>query len=240
MGGARGSRSRFFVAMAALLLVIVFAGFAPTFYLKIFFDTPELPWYLHAHGAALTAWFGMLLGQTLLVATRRTSVHRRLGGLASAVSIVLVVTTIVLILNVQASRVARGVTPQQPLEFVVLGDLAALTAFSILLSVGIAFRSRPEVHKRAMLLAFIALVGPALGRIGRFPAFAEVGFVVVVAMQLLLLLAVWVHDLVRDKRVHATTAWESAAIVSISIAATTLSGTEFGKAFVAAISLGGG
>lgn len=240
MSEAPRARSRFFVTMAALLLVIVFVGFAPTFYLKNFLDTPELPWYLHVHGAALTALFGMFLAQTLLVATKRTSVHRLLGVLAGAVSIVLVLTTILLILNVQASRVARGIASKQPLEFVVLGDLAALTAFSFLLSIGIAFRSRPAVHKRAMLLAFIALVGPAIGRIGRFPAFAEVGFVVVVAMQLLLLLAIWVHDLVRDKRVHPTTAWGSAAIVSISIAATTLAGTDFGKAFVATISLGGG
>ncbi len=68
-------RSRFFTTMAVLLLVIVFVGFAPSFYLKIFFDTPELPWYVHLHGAVLTAWFTLFLAQTVLIATKRTATH---------------------------------------------------------------------------------------------------------------------------------------------------------------------
>ena len=36
-------RGRFFVTMAVVLIVVAIVGFAPTFYLKIFFDTPELP-----------------------------------------------------------------------------------------------------------------------------------------------------------------------------------------------------
>ena len=75
------TRSRFFVAMAILLLVAVAIGFAPTFYLKAFFETPDLPWYLHVHGATLTAWFALFFTQTALIAANRTALHRRLGVL---------------------------------------------------------------------------------------------------------------------------------------------------------------
>ena len=233
-------RSRFFTTMAVLLLVIVFVGFAPSFYLKIFFETRELPWYVHLHGAVLTAWFTLFLVQTLLVATRRTPTHRRLGTLAGVAAVLLVLTTIFLILNLEASLTARGRTPKEPIEMVVLGDLAALTGFSILISVGISFRHRPALHKRAMLLAFIALVGPALARIARFPVFAEVGLAFVPVTHSSLMLAIWVHDLFADKRVHATTAWGSAAILGLFMASAALARTESGKALVAAISFGGG
>jgi hypothetical protein len=50
----------FFPGMAALLLTIVFLGFAPTYYLRPD-DAAPLPVYLHVHGAGLTLWFSLFL-----------------------------------------------------------------------------------------------------------------------------------------------------------------------------------
>ena len=234
------TRSRFFVTMAVLLLVIAFVGFAPSFYLKIFFDTPELPWYLHVHGATLTTWFPLLLTQTALIATNRPALHRRLGVFTGVIAAFVIVTTFLVILGADASTEVRGITRAQSIENLVLGDLSLLTAFSVLVAVGISFRHRPALHKRAMLLASIALVTPALGRIARFPVFAEAGIALVLAVLLSLMLAIWVHDFLSNKRVHATTVWGSALIFGGLLASARLAGTESGKGFVAAISLGSG
>ena len=72
-------RSRFFVTMAAVLVALVFVGFAPTFYLKVFFTTRELHWIVQLHGFVLTIWCALFLAQNVLVTTRRTATHRRLG-----------------------------------------------------------------------------------------------------------------------------------------------------------------
>jgi len=120
----------------------------------------------------------------------------------------------------------------------VLGDLAALIPFSILLGVGISYRHRPAFHKRAMLLASIALVSPASARLAAFQAVGSAG----PALQwtpLVLMLTLWVHDLLADRRLHATTAWGTALIFVSFLLASVLMRTEAGKAFVAAISLGG-
>ena len=234
------TRSRFFVTTAVLLLVIAFVGFAPTFYLKIYFDTPELPWYLQVHGATLTTWFPLLLAQTALIATNRPALHRRLGVFTGVIAGFVIVTTFFVILGADASTEVRGITRAQPIENLVLGDLSLLTAFSVLVAVGISFRHRPAVHKRAMLLASIALVTPALGRIARFPVFAEAGIALVLAVLLSLMLTIWVHDFLSDKRMHATTVWGSALIFGGVLASAGLASTESGKAFVTAISLGSG
>ena len=64
-------------------------GVSPTFYLRQYFKVPPIPFYLSAHGIALTCWFVLLVVQASLVASGRTAVHRRLGvaGVPLALSI---------------------------------------------------------------------------------------------------------------------------------------------------------
>ena len=67
--------SFFFVSASALLLTLLI-GFAPTLYLRAFFDAPPIPGYLYVHGGVLTAWFVWLLVQTTMVRLGRIAVHR--------------------------------------------------------------------------------------------------------------------------------------------------------------------
>ena len=234
------TRGHFFVVMAVVLLIIGFSGFGRTFFFKSFFDAPDLPWYLLLHGAVLTVWFGLLLAQSLLIAGGQTARHRRLGKLGVATGGIAIVMTFFLILGADASRQARGITGGLPLESLVLGDFSMLAAFSILMTFGILRRYRPAQHKRAMLLASIALMVPGIARLPRIPALAEVGPVLVAAVILGLLVAIWVHDLFSDRRIHSTTIWGTALILGGLLGASTLAPTESAKAFVAAISLSGG
>ena len=56
-----------FVIGLLLVLIIVFAGFAPTFYLKGLFGTPPLSNLLFAHGLIMSIWIALLVVQTALV-----------------------------------------------------------------------------------------------------------------------------------------------------------------------------
>src|SRR5262245_8951221 len=89
----------FFSAFALAAAISVFIGFAPTFYLKPFFSTRPLTPLLVVHGVVFSTWIVLFGVQTLLVATHRTPVHRRLGwfgaGLALTMSIVGALTGIV-------------------------------------------------------------------------------------------------------------------------------------------------
>ena len=238
VGGQRLARGRgsFFTAMAGVLLVIVFAGFARTFYLKPFFDTPPLPWYLVLHGVALSGWFVLFVVQSALVAANRPATHRRLGRAAVAAAAVLVPTTLYIILDADAATTARGVTRVQPIEVLVLGDLGALVPFVILTAVGISYRHRAAVHKRAMLLANIALVVPALPRLARLPVLVDAGPAVVPTVLLSLLLAVWVHDLRVHKRLHGTTLWGSMLVFGAVLGSFLLARTDVGRSVADAIS----
>src|SRR5688572_12989748 len=69
------ARSGFFFWMSVVLLAFLIVGFAPSLYLRVFFDTPPIPFYLHVHGAVVTSWFVWLVLQTSLVRTGRTATH---------------------------------------------------------------------------------------------------------------------------------------------------------------------
>jgi hypothetical protein len=62
----------FFSGMAVAAAIVIFAGFAPTYYLKAAFDAPELSPLLHTHGLIFTSWIVLFVVQTRLIAGRRT------------------------------------------------------------------------------------------------------------------------------------------------------------------------
>ena len=79
-------RGKFFVWMSGILLATVLVGFSPTFYLRSYFESPNLPVHLYVHGTVLTVWFALLFVQTSLVASDRVVWHRRLGRIGAAVA----------------------------------------------------------------------------------------------------------------------------------------------------------
>ena len=73
------SRDSFYTWVAVGTFLIIFAGFARTYYLKILFGTPALPLLLHLHGLIFTLWFALFFIQARLIARHRVDLHRRLG-----------------------------------------------------------------------------------------------------------------------------------------------------------------
>ena len=75
-----GARRLFFVLMASAVIVAVFVGFAPTFYLRgSFVQTRPMSVLLHVHGIVFSAWVTLFLVQSLLIARGSRRLHQRLG-----------------------------------------------------------------------------------------------------------------------------------------------------------------
>jgi hypothetical protein len=158
----RGGRY-FFLALAALLALIVFVGFAPTFYLREVFSAPELPALLVVHGILFSAWIVLLLTQTLLIRGAQVHVHRVLGiaGALLAILMVLLGAKVALEAAAQGTLGARFHVP--PLEFLIV-PLGQIIIFGALTAGAIALRRRPAAHKRLVILATINLIAPAIVR----------------------------------------------------------------------------
>lgn len=196
------ARDRFYLAAALVMLVVVFAGFAPTFFLREAFGGPELPWWLVWHGVGQTAWFAALAAQAALVHSRRVSWHRWLGWATVAIAVLTIATTPVVILRSVPRGLAIGLTAIE-VSFVVMVNVLRLPFFTAMLGLAVWKRRQRETHARALLLASLSNFTPAFTRLGKQlgvgPLTGAVLLVVVCAV------AMVVHDRRALGRVHPVT-----------------------------------
>jgi uncharacterized membrane protein YozB (DUF420 family) len=193
---------RFFTGMAVAALLVVVVGFAPTYYLRAFSDTPPLRGLVHLHGALATSWLLLFLAQTSLISIGRTDVHRRLG-----VAGVLLAATFVVVSYATAVTAARlGVTPPgglPPLAFLAV-PIVTILSFAVFAALGLPLRRDRETHKRLMLLATIAILPPAFAR---FRWFGYGGPPVAIGGPCLFILACLAYDRAVHRRVHPALLW---------------------------------
>ncbi len=220
---AKRSDSRFFPFMAIAIALVVFAGFAPTYYLKYQFNGPPLSLLKMVHGAAFTAWIALLVTQTGLIASNRRDLHRKLGVVGAGLAVLMVVlgTT----LAVDALR--RGFAPPgapSPIAFFAV-PIADMVCFTVLVSLGVLNRKRMDYHKRFMLLATAAIIDAAVARIQLNViqrAALPMSFLVVD----LFILVVVLYDLATKRRVHRATIWGGIIIIGSQVLRMWIGGTQ--------------
>jgi hypothetical protein len=204
--GADGDR-RFYTGMAVAMFVTVFAGFAPTFYLKSFFPAPPLNPLVFTHGLAFSAWIALFLVQTVLIAGKRPDLHRKLGVVGAGLAAGMVILGVAAATwSTRAGHTPPGIDPRSFLALPFFG----ITMFASLAALGIVLRRQPQAHKRLMLLATIAMLDAAIARL---PGVLALGIPVAYVLQDLFLVACALYDLATRRRVHPVYVWGGLAIL---------------------------
>ncbi len=209
----RRTERLFFSSFAVISAVIVFVGFADTFYFRGLTDHAPLPPLVVLHGIVFTGWIALLLTQTTLVATGRTAVHRQLGvagaWLAGAMVVIGWLTAMAAVRRGFIAGGNAGVA--DPLAGLAL-SLRDLFAFAGFVAAGLYCRRQVDVHKRLLVLATINLLPAAVGRMPISPSF--LGPLIV---GLVLSGAAW--DWFTRGRVHPTYVWGGALTILTMLAA---------------------
>ena len=227
VAGIRQRTRRFYVGVAIAVLITVFLGFSRSYFLKAYFGTPELSFYVHIHGLVFTSWVLLFLAQTSLVAAGRTDLHRKLGvGGAVLAALLLIVGTITAVLRVQGGR-PSPIPGVPPLSFMAV-PLFDMVVFAILIGVGLARRNQPDTHKRLMTLATIALMSAPIARI---PGVLQAGPLGFFGLTDLFIVAMMVYDFATTRKVHPATIWGGLVIVVSQPLRLMISGTPAWLAF---------
>jgi hypothetical protein len=197
-------------AAALMAALIVFVGFARTFYLKGLFDAPPLSNLLLVHGVVMSLWIVLLLAQIALVAGDRRDIHRRLG-VAGAV-----LATLIVIVGAMAAIDAgrRGFTPTPrvtPLMFMAV-PLADLVVFATLVGTALWFRRRAHIHKRLMVLATLSILAPAVARL---PIDGIRVLPLVFGLMIACVIVTVLIDTLRNRRLHPAFGWGAAFVIAM-------------------------
>jgi hypothetical protein len=215
----RTRERRFYSRMAIALVVLMFLGFAPSFYLKDVVPAyprpnPTLPPSVILHGSLFTLWMLAFVVQTQLVAAGRRDIHMKLGK----AGMVLAVALIPLMYLTAVWQVARANQPPMtdPATWTIV-PLSVIFPYAFLVWTGWSRRREPQWHKRAMLSASILVVmGPAIGRLPIAPP-TLVGMSILLTLGLALFIPIFLWDKRTQGHVHAAT-WLGFAAAALTVA----------------------
>jgi len=151
---------------------MVLVGFWPTYFGQILSGgTPNRHWVVHLHGWIFVGWMALLLTQVILAATGRIRAHRSLGTIGIAYGFLVLAMGLIVSVASPVIHVAAGnQTMDEAAGFLIvpLGDMVMFGGFFI---PAVIYRSRPEVHKRLILLATAVLLFAAVGRMQSYMPF---------------------------------------------------------------------
>ena len=157
--------NRFFAGISVVSLVVIFIGFARTYYLAGIFKAPLPNLLVHIHGAVFSLWILLFVTQISLITVHRVDLHRLLGVSGFCLSCLMVILGVL----VATDRLVRHAanpgteTVEEVTAFYAI-PLADMLMFSTFVYFGFRNRSHPSVHKRLMLFATFALLDAGFDR----------------------------------------------------------------------------
>jgi hypothetical protein len=165
-----------------------------------------------------------------------------LGGVGAALVPLIVLGGLLAQLRQPARLAAMGIDIDR-LHGLFWVNISALSMFAAFVWIAVYMRRNADSHKRLMILAAIDLMGPALGRMARWPAFGGIAletphaneprFIILCSLALLLTLVV--YDLVVKRRLLATTWIGGLSLILSRVLAILVSQTAFGRSVIPAL-----
>lgn len=207
-------------AIAAAL--IVFAGFAETYYLKSVFHTPALPTLVLVHGFVMSTWFVLFATQTWLIEAHRVDLHRRVGVFGAIM--VALIPILGVATAIEGARRHAGPPDIPPLAFLVV-PIFDITVFAILAGTGLLLRRRSDFHRRLMLLATLCILTAAIARVP-LDFIRHGGPPVFFGLTDLVILTCVAIDTIRHRRLHPAFGWGVALIIVMQPMRLWLAGTS--------------
>jgi len=194
-------RERLFViGLMLIACTIIFAGFARTYYLNAFFARRSLTATLHLHGFLFSAWFVLLFVQISLIARRRIDLHRRIGYLGALLALSMVIVG--MIVTIHAVKYGTPAKPPGlPMADFLVVPFFDVIVFATLAGAGLYFRTKPQVHKRLMILATLGILTAGLARIP-LDFIRNRDISTIFLMGDAIALAYVLHDTLTHKRLH--------------------------------------
>ncbi len=208
MAAIAGKRARghHFVWAGCAALAAAVIGFFTTFLRPMWMGSFHGPGVVFVHGAFVLSWLMLFLSQAWWVHSGRFPRHRAMGALATIVAP-----------GAMASSIAMGVfAMRRDLQAglgdtalsILVGSVTSPLIFFSLVAAALYFRGKPEVHKRLMLMATVAILWPAFFRFRHyFPSVPRPEWVFGFLLPQLFLIAVIFADRLRLGRVHPVYWW---------------------------------
>jgi hypothetical protein len=214
----RAARSKLYVSLALLITAIVFAGFSPSFY-GTFVEGVAHPWIIHVHAAVYVGWLVLLVAQAVLAARGQIAAHRKLGNYGIAYGVLVFVVGMIVAIAMPVINVEAGLWDNARAERFLAVTLGDMTLFGGFFGAAVLNRHRPEIHKRLIVLAAVAVMFAGAGRVDDLAGALFGAEARAFAGSRAMVLALWyapvivgmAHDWITRRRIHPV--WFIGAVI---------------------------
>jgi hypothetical protein len=153
----------FYIGIALAMIVFNMIGFAPALLEPAGRRVPlPLTTLVAAHGIVSAGFLFVFLAQTMLVATGRTDIHRRLGIAGAVLGLAFIVLTYFSLVenarrgfDLSGDVISLPIPPGASIVGTIMLPLILVLTFGLLLLAALCYRHRPDVHKRLMVFAVL-------------------------------------------------------------------------------------
>ena len=144
---------------------VVLLGFWPSYFGRLLRGDIARPLVIQIHGLVFIGWMALLVMQVVLAWRGRVKAHRRVGNWGIAYGILVLVMGVVAGIAAPVMHVHAGEWTRDRAAGFLLIPLGDMVLFGSLFGAAVAYRRKPETHKRLMVGATVALLFAAVGRI---------------------------------------------------------------------------
>jgi hypothetical protein len=193
----RAVHTRFYLGLALFMVAIVVAGFWGSYFGPMLRGNVARPLVLQLHGLVFVGWMALLVFQVAVAARGNVRLHRQVGQWGIAYGGLVLLMGVVVGLAAPVMHVNAGDWTRDRGAAFLLTPLGDMVLFGTFFGAAVWYKARPEIHKRLMVVATVALLFAAVGRmdIDTKPALFELVWLSPV-------LAGVAYDLIARRRVH--------------------------------------
>jgi hypothetical protein len=207
---AQRRNHRFYVGLTLFLIATVVVGFWPTYFGTLLSGGVARPLVMHVHGAIFTGWMVLLFVQVWLAASGRVRTHRRVGSFGIWYGALVWIMGIIATFAAPVIHVHAGEwSVDRAAGFLILpvGDMILFGGF---FGAAVRYRHKPEVHKRLIIAATVALAFAAVARM-------NVALSIFFAIWIAPMVALAAFDFLSARKIHSVTA-VSIAVMTLAFA----------------------
>lgn len=184
--------------MGLIALLVVIAGFFPTYVEPMLAGKFVAKPFVHLHGAVFTLWILMSILQPWLVVSGMAGTHRKVGIYGAMLAFAVIFMGVLMAFISAKVDIANG-EDIRPKAFLLI-PLTDMMLFALFVGLGLFHRRQPEIHKRLMLLATVAILPAAFARLLGNLGFENVTLTILIMNSFVF--AALIYDWLRRRTVH--------------------------------------
>jgi len=215
-----------YIIIALFAIIITIIGFWQNYFGPLLRGTLETHWAIDLHAGIFMVWLALFLGQAVIAYKKKIPKHISVGtyfGIPWGVLILIIglfITFAVIIPGIGRDHEVDNYAVS------LLGSLGDIITFGIFFFAAVIYRKKPNLHKRLMVLATVALLGAPIARLDLLSG--VMGLSLFTILRLLPLIVAMGYDRWLQNKVH-TVYWVGLGILFLNISRFFWAGSETWK-----------